>query len=373
MSGTSFYESAGQPVPDTELPQGRKYWGPYWGIVEATTDPYLGGRVRVRVPTVYGDESQTPVNAIPWAAPCFPAFFFDPPQVGDAAWVMFQEGDARYPVYMGWMPTLPDAGQILQRHPNKVPLQYDGDVDNGNPYDRKVPRMPANEDKSFAGEEPPGGNIENYSVPGGIPESFPEVRKGRSWDPNIRGFKSWRGHSMFWNDHPEAEYIKIIDRSGQMILFDCAVKFDFDKNNATPRGDGISNMYVNGIGEADPMVHDGRTQLPIIKMRQRPQENERASIRMTDLFGQYLLFWAERDRARIRIQSARRKDDDKTPNHWFQISSKIDPPDEHIEMQTREGHRIRIDETKNEIWIQHKAGSHIHIDPQANIRITTVV
>lgn len=372
MPGQPFEHTTGQPVPASELPLYRKYLGPYWGLVEATTDPMLLGRVRVRVHTVYGDETQTPVNALPWAAPCFPAFFFDPPQVGDGVWVQFQEGDSRYPVYMGWMPSNPQEAQARKRHPNKIPLQYDGDIDDGHPLDRLSPRSPESEDRPFAGEEPPGGNIETYTTPGGIPETFPEVRKGRSWDPDIRGMKSWRGHTFLWNDHPEAEYIKIIDRSGQMILFDCAVKFDFDKNNATPRGDGISQMYVQGIGEADPMVHNPRTQLPIIKMRKRPFENERASIRMTDLFGQYLLFWAERDRARIRLQGCRWKDDDLVPNHWIQISSKIDPPDEHIEARTRQGHRLRLDETKNEIFLQHKRGSMVHIDPSANIRITTV-
>ena len=372
MAGTPQTQIPGQPVDPEKLPQAGKYWGPYWGIVEHTTDPYLLGRVRVRVPTIHGDQNQTTTIQLPWAAACFPGFWFVPPQVGDGVWVQFMDGDPRYPVCFGWMPSTPDEAQIRQRA-NIIPLQYDGVVDDGHPYDRTDPRMPESEDRTFAGEEPTGGNIEQYSTPGGIPETFPEVRKGRSWDPNIRGMKSWRGHTFIWNDHPEAEYIKIIDRSGQMILFDCAVKFDFDKNNATPRGDGIGAMYVQGIGEADPMVHNPRTQLPIIKMWKRPNENERASIRMTDLFGQYILFWAERDRARIRIQSSRRKDDDKTPNHWFQISSVLDPPDEHIEMKTREGHRIRIDETKNEIYIQHKRGSMIHFDPDANIRITTVV
>ena len=185
MSGQPVYQPAGQPISPSELPQGRKYIGPYWGIVEATTDPLLLGRCRIRVHTVYGDENQTPCNALPWAAPCFPAFFFNPPQVGDAVWVQFQEGDARYPVYIGWMPTIPDDAQVRQRHPRKIPLQYDGDIEDGHPYDKLSPRMNDTEDRPFAGEEPPGSNIEMYSTPGGIPETFPEVRNGRSWDPNI--------------------------------------------------------------------------------------------------------------------------------------------------------------------------------------------
>jgi hypothetical protein len=329
--------------------------------------------VRVRVKEIYGEESQCPVNHLPWAMPCFPGFWFSPPQVGDLVWVMFQYGDIRHPVYLGWSPTNPVSAQVRQRHPKKIPLVYTGDIDDGHPLDRKEVRQPYDENMPDAGEEADGSNIETYGTPANIPETPPEVRKGRTFDPNIRIFKTWRGHTLEFNDHPEAEYIKIIDRSGQMLLFDCAVKFEYDKNNKTPRGGSIEACVVKGIGEADKQVHDNRTQLPIEKMRKRPEEKERACIRMTDLFGQYLEYWAEKDRARIRIQSSRWKDDDKTPNHYIEISSKQDPLDEYILIRSREGHRIRIDETRNEIIIQHKQGSIIHIDPQANIRFSTVV
>jgi hypothetical protein len=206
-----------------------------------------------------------------------------------------------------------------------------------------------------AGEEPEGANIETYLTPAGIPETPPECRKSRTWDPNVRQvMKSWRGHTIQYDDNPEREHLKIIDRFGQQLTFECAVKWDSNKNNASPRGDSITNMVVQGIGEADRLVDDGRTQLPITKAYQRSGENEKCRITLTDAMSQYIEFWAERDRARIRIQSSRRKDDDSTPNHWFQISSKIDPPDEHIEMHTREGHLIRIDETANRIRITHK-------------------
>ena len=363
----------GMPVSQERLQQAKRFTSIYPGIVEITTDNRLLGRCRVRVPTIHRDESCVPTNALPWARPCFPAFMFDPPQVGDQVWVMFQDGDIRYPVYLGWFPTIPSVAQQMQRHPGKIPLAYDGDVDNGKPLDKLAPRQFSEYETPQAGDEPDGGPIENYVTPAGVPQTPPEVRRGRSWDPNIRGIKSWRGHSILWNDHPEAEYLKVIDRSGQMLFFDCAVDFNFDKHNVTPRGNSIENCFVKGIGEADKKVHHERTQLPIDKMRQRPGENRRASIRMTDLFGQYLEFWAEKDRANIRLQSSRRKDDDKTPNHFIEIKSSLDPKDEHILIRTREGHQIRLDETRDEIIIQHRLGSIIKIDPRANIRLSTVV
>jgi len=120
-------------------------------------------------------------------------------------------------------------------------------------------------------------------------------------------------------------------------------------------------------------VQNGRTQLPIDVMRQRPNENARASIRMTDLFGQFIEFWAEEDKSRIRIQSAREKDDDETPNHFFEISSVQDPENEYLILKSREGHVVKIDETGNQIIIQHKTGSIITIDPNACIKLSTVV
>lgn len=342
------------PLNPEESEFRRAYQGAFWGVVEYTTDPFLLGRVRVRVPDVYGDENQTPTDLIPWALPCFPGFMFSPPQVGDGVWVIFQQGDSQYPVYMGWCPATPTTVQFRQRHPKKIKLQYRSPCDHID--ENNDPRMPLSEDTLTAGEEPEGANIETYSTPAGIPETPPECRKSRTWDPNIRQvMKSWRGHTIQYDDNPECEHLKIIDRFGQQMTFECAVKWTPNLNNASPRGDSITNMVVRGIGEADRLVKDGRTQLPIVKAYQRPGENEKCRITITDALSQYMEFWAERDRARIRIQGSRRKDDDRTPNHWIQISSKIDPPDEHIELASREGHSIRIDETKNWIRIKHKA------------------
>lgn len=363
------------PLTDNELLMGQKYGGVHPGIVESTSDPRMLGRCRVRIPTIDGDESQSATNTLPWARGCFPAFMFNPPQVGDSVWVMFQGGDRRYPIYLGWFPTTPEEAQVRNRHPRFSPLKYDGEENFADPLERTDPRDPSEREIPEAGDEAPGSADETYETPAKVCETPPEARKGRSWDPNVRIFKTWRGHTIEFSDHPEAEYLKIIDRSGQMILFDCAVQFELDKHNQTPRGGSIENCFVKGIGEADRAVHNGRTQLDIEKMRKREEadENERACIRMTDLFGQYLELWAERDRSRIRIQSSRSKDDDATPNHFFEISSSLDPENEYIVLQTREGHFVRIDETKNEIVIRHKQGSVITIDPAANIRLSTVV
>ena len=321
--------------------------GPYSGIVEATTDPKELGRVRVRFQSLDGDESQSPVKTLPWAMPCFPAFMFNPPQVGDAVWCMFEGGLRRRPVYFGWFPATPSVAQKRQRHPDLAGLTYSG---SGRPLELATPREPTDNDSPEAGDEPFGDNIETYETPVGVCETPPEVRKGSSLDPNTRIFKTWRGHTLEFNDHPGSEYLKIIDRSGQMILFDCAVNKSDNENNATPRGGSIENSVVSGIGEADKEVNNGRTQLPIGVM-----QDNKACIRITDLFGQYLEMWSEQGKSRIRIQSARQKDDDQTPNHYFEISS--ENGNEYVKVETREGHSILINETSNEITITHKDGN----------------
>jgi hypothetical protein len=369
----SFENTGSQySLPASELEMNGKLTGIYPGIVESTTDPRILGRCKVRIPTIDGDESSAPTNSLPWARACFPAFMFNPPQVGDAVWVLFQGGDRRYPVYLGWCPANPAGPQVRQRHPGYPSLQYDGITSDDYPEGLENPRQPVDSNQPYAGDEPPGSNTENYTTKANVSEVPPEVLKGPSWDPNVRIFKTWRGHTIVFSDHPEGEYLKIIDRSGQMIFFDCAVQADQDQNNQTPRGGSIEACFEKGIGEADKGVRDGRTQLDISKMRQRTGENNRASIRITDLFGQYLEFWAEEDRPRIRLQSCRQKDDDQTPNHYIEISSSQDPENEYILLETREGHLIKLDETGNQIIIQHKAGSEIVIDPSANIILSTV-
>lgn len=326
---------------------GRVLNGVYPGVVEATTDPKMLGRCRVRIHAVDGDETCAPVKSLPWAMPCFPAFMFNPPQVGDAVWVMFQAGDRKYPVYLGWFPSTPVVAQQRQRHPGLGPLSYSG---SGDPQELTTPRNPVDNDIPDAGDEPFGDNIEGYETPAGVCETPPEVRKGRSWDPNTRIFKTWRGHTIEFSDHPEGEYLKIIDRSGQMILFDCAVAMEHDQNNVTPRGGSIENCVVKGIGEADKGVNNGRTQLPVDVMK-----DKKAFMRFTDLFGQYFEMWSEKDKSRIRLQSSRHKDDDQTPNHYIQISSEVN--NEFIVLETREGHFIKLDETNNTIMLQHRNGN----------------
>ncbi|HEX8720456.1 MAG TPA: phage baseplate assembly protein V [Pyrinomonadaceae bacterium] len=79
-----------------------RYYGKYRAFVVDNADPEKRGRLRVRVPSVTGDEVVTG-----WALPCAPyggaagdGFFFVP-EVGAGVWVEFEAGQLEYPVWVG--------------------------------------------------------------------------------------------------------------------------------------------------------------------------------------------------------------------------------------------------------------------------------
>jgi hypothetical protein len=70
--------------------------GIYRGTAVNTTDPMMQGRIQVSIPSVVSGISA-------WAMPCRPVNSSDVPQIGSAVWVMFENGNAQYPVWMGCM------------------------------------------------------------------------------------------------------------------------------------------------------------------------------------------------------------------------------------------------------------------------------
>ena len=79
-----------------------RYHGKYRGLVVDNQDPDGLGRLRVRVPSVFGDELVTG-----WALPCVPyggqadQGWFALPDTGAGVWVEFEEGDLEFPVWVG--------------------------------------------------------------------------------------------------------------------------------------------------------------------------------------------------------------------------------------------------------------------------------
>jgi uncharacterized protein involved in type VI secretion and phage assembly len=80
-----------------------RYFGKYRGIVQEVGEGENIGRIKAKVPEVYGD-GETDIS--PWALPCVPFAgqdhgFVTLPEVGDGVWIEFEAGDISLPIWTG--------------------------------------------------------------------------------------------------------------------------------------------------------------------------------------------------------------------------------------------------------------------------------
>lgn len=73
-----------------------RHYGLYRGTVVSNKDPVNQRRLKLLVPAILGD---SPTN---WAWPLSPSGVLTPaPAVGQGVWVMFENGDPSFPVWLG--------------------------------------------------------------------------------------------------------------------------------------------------------------------------------------------------------------------------------------------------------------------------------
>jgi hypothetical protein len=110
----------------------KKLLGTYAGVVESIKDPEKRGRVKVRVPTVYGPaQGSIPTTDVPWALPAgLPAGGSKNsggidwlPEVGDQVWVRFLDGEPEKPIWEWGMQNSKQAKDYPYRN-------YQGDAPN---------------------------------------------------------------------------------------------------------------------------------------------------------------------------------------------------------------------------------------------------
>ena len=84
--------------------QQRRLYGKFRGIVTNNQDPDQQGRIRAKVPELFGDD---PTG---WAMPCVPfappdAGWLALPEVDSNVWIEFEAGDPSRPIWVGgWWP-----------------------------------------------------------------------------------------------------------------------------------------------------------------------------------------------------------------------------------------------------------------------------
>jgi uncharacterized protein involved in type VI secretion and phage assembly len=114
----------------------RRFYGKYRGFVVENADPENLGRLKLRVPSVLGDEVVTG-----WAMPCVPyggdanqGMLFIP-EVDAGVWVEFEEGDLEFPIWVGTFWSKPGGESELP-----LPNQPDGSEESAvqDPPTRKI-------------------------------------------------------------------------------------------------------------------------------------------------------------------------------------------------------------------------------------------
>ncbi|MEW6519556.1 MAG: phage baseplate assembly protein V [Thermodesulfobacteriota bacterium] len=113
-----------------------RYYGKYRAIVVDNADPEQLGRLKLKVPSILGNEIVSG-----WAAPCVPyggemnqGMLFIP-EVNAGVWVEFEEGDLEFPIWVGTFWSKPDGESELPK-PNDADGAEQGGVQD--PPTRKI-------------------------------------------------------------------------------------------------------------------------------------------------------------------------------------------------------------------------------------------
>lgn len=123
MAESTMSDELEQYVVRAERERQSCFYGKHRGIVDDPDDSSADdgkrmGRIRAKVPSVYGD---TVIS--PWAMPCVP-FAGDShglvllPEKGDGVWIEFEAGDPSFPIWSGcwWGDNeMPDDGDVHKR------------------------------------------------------------------------------------------------------------------------------------------------------------------------------------------------------------------------------------------------------------------
>jgi Type VI secretion system/phage-baseplate injector OB domain len=296
--------------------------GPFYGLyrarVEDIDDPDRLERVKVRIWMLHRDEHHTPTRNLPWADVVehggggYDFGPFDPPPVGAGVWVIFEGGDEDFPVVIGTFRGVPRRDD---ENPN-IFLTHAGQPKSEKPW------------------LPPDNESETpKDIFDGVHDGDPHPTR-RVWK------KSVKGHTLLVEDGDGKEFLKLIDRSGQLLMMDCPVAEEFSAGNKSQRG-------VRDALRGDQMPHSA-------------MKNRRAAVLLRDLSGQELVLDARENNERVLLKSRNREG---TTSQQIEMCS--GKGKEKIEIKDSQGTRLVMNPNSSRPFlIEDKTGNAIYFDKE---------
>lgn len=261
-----------------------KWYGKYRAFVRDNNDPERLGRCRLEVPAVLGIGKE---NWSDWAWPCFPyggnddTGVFLVPEEGASVWAEFEGGDPQYPIWSGVWLAMSNPGEQPEESKRLCSSTTCRDC----------------EDKAEHASDA-ADNSEHRKYHAHPPYYCPRSKVL---------IKTETGHTIVFDDKDEEEFLKIIDRAGQILHMHCPVKAEVQSENTRRRG-----TYDSEAGQANGQAGTGQSgqQIDI----SRDIKDGKAFVRLTDACRQFLCLEAWQDKEKIHIQSS-----DATRSRWQKI------------------------------------------------------
>jgi len=259
-------------VRRTEDRYQNRWYGKFRAFIRDNNDPERLGRCRLEIPAVLGTGEE---NWSDWAYPCFPyggnedVGIFLVPEEGASVWAEFEGGNLQYPIWVGvW---------LAKSNPGEQPKESERLCDSVTCQDCE---------DQLEHQPNPTDDAEHKKYHGHSPYYCPR-RKVL--------LKTETGHTIVVDDKDEEEFLKIIDRAGQILHMDCKVKKDVQAGNSKRR-------ETKDAEQGDQLSIDSDI------------KDNKAKIEMTDLCRQYVRWEAWKDQEKIHIQSC-----DKERARWQKI------------------------------------------------------
>ena len=261
-----------------------KWYGKYRAFVRDNNDPERLGRLKLEIPAVLGFGEE---NWSDWAWPCFPyggnddVGTFLVPEEGASVWAEFEGGDLQYPIWTGvW---------LAKSNPGEQPEESKRLCSSATCLDCED----KNEHASDSADNKEHGKFHAH------PPFYCPRRKVL--------VKTETGHTIVMDDRDEEEFLKIIDRAGQILHMHCPVKREVQVANSRRRG---AHDFASSEGDGQAGAGSGGQQIDIA----RDIKGRKAFVQVTDACRQFLRFEAWQDKEKIHIVSC-----DKTRSRWQKI------------------------------------------------------